>query len=394
MEEKLINKVIFCKKCVESNQRYMGSIQHLETKDNIKQRTSIDDGICGACKYSEIKKKIDWSERERELVEILNKHRKNDGTYDVLIPGSGGKDTIYLSHVLKFKYKMNPLTITWAPHLYTDIGWHNFQAWKKMGFDNELHTPNHLIHRKLTKLAFVNILHPFQPFVLGQHNLAPKLALEKKINLIIYGDAYFEKGVGGNLYNISGHKNTALFHSNSEDLYFGGVHKSELEKYNITKNDIYPYIPLKNKEKELESLTALNLPYYLNYNPQSNFYFASENSDFKVNPYRSEGTYTKYSSLDDKLDNLHFYTWFIKTGRGRATEDAALEVRNGIITRSEAVALVKKYDGEFPKTYIKDNLKYLGLNLEKFNEIIDKFRPQHLWEKKNGKWVLKQAVWK
>ena len=126
MEEKLINKVIFCKKCVESNQRYMGSIQHLETKDNIKQRTSIDDGICGACKYSEIKKKIDWSERERELVEILNKHRKNDGTYDVLIPGSGGKDTIYLSHVLKFKYKMNPLTITWAPHLYTDIGWHNF----------------------------------------------------------------------------------------------------------------------------------------------------------------------------------------------------------------------------------------------------------------------------
>ena len=371
----------------------MGSIQHLETKDNIKQRTSIDDGICGACKYSEIKKKIDWSERERELVEILNKHRKNDGTYDVLIPGSGGKDTIYLSHVLKFKYKMNPLTITWAPHLYTDIGWHNFQAWKKMGFDNELHTPNHLIHRKLTKLAFVNILHPFQPFVLGQHNLAPKLALEKKINLIIYGDAYFEKGVGGNLYNISGHKNTALFHSNSEDLYFGGVHKSELEKYNITKNDIYPYIPLKNKEKELESLTALNLPYYLNYNPQSNFYFASENSDFKVNPYRSEGTYTKYSSLDDKLDNLHFYTWFIKTGRGRATEDAALEVRNGIITRSEAVALGKKYDGEFPKRYFKEILDYLDMNEADFFKVIDSFRPKHIWKKNQSQWELKQAVW-
>ena len=104
------------------------------------------------------------------------------------------------------------------------------------------------------------------------------------------------------------------------------------------------------------------MPYYLNYNPQSNFYFASENSDFKVNPYRSEGTYTKYSSLDDKLDNLHFYTWFIKTGRGRATEDAALEVRNGIITRSEAVALVKKYDGEFPKRYFKEILDYLDMN--------------------------------
>jgi len=393
MEEKLLNNVIFCKKCVESNQRFMGSIQHLDTKDNIKQRASIDDGICGACKYFETKKKINWAEREKELIEILNKHRRKDGTYDVLIPGSGGKDSIYLSHILKYKYKMNPLTVTWAPHIYTDIGWHNFQAWQKMGFNNELHTPNPLIHRKLTKLAFVNILHPFQPFVLGQANLAPKLALEKKINLIIYGDAYFEKGVGGNLYSISGHVNKALFHTNSEDLYFGGIHITELEKYKITKNDIYPYMPIKNKEREIEKLTVLNLPYYLNYNPQSNFYYASENSDFKVNPYRSEGTYTKYASLDDKLDNLHFYTWFIKTGRGRTTEDAALEVRNGIITRKEAVALIKKYDGEFPNRYFREILEYLDLSEENFHKIIDSFRPQHIWKKNKDKWELKQAVW-
>ena len=102
------------------------------------------------------------------------------------------------------------------------------------------------------------------------------------------------------------------------------------------------------------------MPYYLKYNPQDNFYFASENSNFRVNPYRSEGTYTKYVSLDDKLDNLHFYTWFIKTGRGRATEDAALEVRNGIITRDEAIALVKKYDGEFPKNIL---MKYLIISI-------------------------------
>ena len=136
------------------------------------------------------------------------------------------------------------------------------------------------------------------------------------------------------------------------------------------------------------------MPYYLNYNPQSNFYFASENSDFKVNPYRSEGTYTKYSSLDDKLDNLHFYTWFIKTGRGRATEDAALEIRNDIITRDEGVALVKKYDGEFPKIFFKEILDYLDMNEKEFNEIIDKFRPKHLWRKNGSKWELKQTVWK
>ena len=146
--------------------------------------------------------------------------------------------------------------------------------------------------------------------------------------------------------------------------------------------------------EEIKKLTVLNLPYYLNYNPQSNFYFASENSDFKVNPYRSEGSYTKYSSLDDKLDNLHFYTWFIKTGRGRCTEDAALEIRNNIINRDEAISLVKQYDGEFPKTYFKDILEYLEIDEKKFHEIIDKFRPEHLWKKENKKWVLKKAVWK
>ena len=101
----------------------------------------------------------------------------------------------------------------------------------------------------------------------------------------------------------------------------------------------------------------------------------------------------KYSSLDDKLDNLHFYTWFIKTGRGRATEDAALEVRNEIITRDEAVALVKKYDGEFPKKYFKEILEYLDMSEKQFIEVIDSFRPDFLWKKEKKTWELKQAVW-
>lgn len=395
MKKYFLNKdVIFCKKCVESNQRFVGSIPFFDTKESTKQLTIFEEGICGACRYFETKNKIDWNERERELRDILNSNRKNNGDYDVIIPGSGGKDSIYLSHILKFKYKMHPLTVTWAPHIYTDIGWHNFRAWQKIGFDNELHTPNPRVHQKLTYLAFKNLLHPFQPFAIGQHNLAPKLAIEKKINLIIYGDAVFERGVGGNINAISGKKNKALFSNDNDDMYFGGVHLSELKKFGISRSDLKSYLPIKKKILDNYPLTVLDLPYYLNYNPQDNFYFASQNSEFKVNPYRSEGTYTKYSSLDDKLDNLHFYTWYIKTGRGRATEDAALEVRNKIITRDEAVSLVKKYDGEFPKKYFKDILEYLNIEEKEFYEIIDRFRSPNIWEKINGNWQLKYAVWK
>ena len=261
--------IIFCKSCVESNQRFIGSIQHFDTKKSVRQTTSFEDGICGACRYFKTKKDINWQEREKELIDILDQHRKKNGDYDVLIPGSGGKDSIYLSYILKNKFNMHPLTVTWAPHIYTDIGWHNFKAWQKMGFDNELHTPNPKVHQKITSLAFRNLLHPFQPFAIGQHNLAPKLAVEKKINLIIYGDATFERAVGGNIYGVTGKKNTALFTSDNEDLYFGGVHLSELPKYDISKNDIKPYLPIESDLIKNFPLTVLNLPYYINYNPQN-----------------------------------------------------------------------------------------------------------------------------
>ena len=107
---------------------------------------------------------------------------------------------------------------------------------------------------------------------------------------------------------------------------------------------------------------------------------------------RSEGTYTKYSSLDDKIDGFHYYTFYIKTGRGRATNDAALEVRNKIITRKEAVSLVKKYDGEFPKKYFKDFLNYININEKKFFMAIDSFRSPHLWEKNKSIWKLKNPI--
>ena len=161
----------------------------------------------------------------------------------------------------------------------------------------------------------------------------------------------------------------------------------------ISDLDLNPYLPLEKKVLEKFEITPLVLPYYINQNPQDNFYFAVEKSNFTPNTKRTDGSYTKYSSIDDKIDDLHHYTWFIKTGRGRCTEDVALEIRNNIINRDEAISLVKQYDGEFPKTYFKDILEYLG-SMKKFHEIIDKFRPEHLWKKENKKWVLKKAVWK
>ena len=89
---------------------------------------------------------------------------------------------------------MNPLTVTWAPHVYTDVGFRNFQKWIHSGLDNILFTPNGKVHRLLTKIAFEEILHPFQPFIIGQRHVAPKASVMYGIPLVFYGDNPAEWG--------------------------------------------------------------------------------------------------------------------------------------------------------------------------------------------------------
>jgi tRNA(Ile)-lysidine synthase TilS/MesJ len=131
---------------------------------------------------------IDWQDRERKLRALCDRYRRDDGRYDCVVPGSGGKDSFYAAHQLKYAYGMHPLTVTWAPHIHTDWGWRNFQAWTRAGFDNYLMTPNPRLHRLLTRLAVENLFHPFQPFILGQKNFAPKMALLFDVPLVFYGE--------------------------------------------------------------------------------------------------------------------------------------------------------------------------------------------------------------
>ena len=75
------------------------------------------------------------------------------------MPGSGGKDSAFTAHVLKHKYGMNPLTVTWPPIMYTDYGKRNFDNWLKYGgFDNVLNS-NPSVRQKLTQLAFKPFMH-------------------------------------------------------------------------------------------------------------------------------------------------------------------------------------------------------------------------------------------
>jgi len=391
----LPSKVIFCKRCVMSNQRPSSTPEFRNSPDRTINTLNIDnDLICDACKFAETKDKIDWNVRENSLLELLDKHRSDNGQYDCIVPGSGGKDSSIAAHVLKYKYGMHPLTVTWPPTKYTEIGYKNFLNWIDIGgFDNVSFRPNGEVHRLLTKLAVKNLLHPFQPFVLGQKNLAPKIALQYKIPLVFYGENEAEYGnpIADNSQSL---RDKSYFSTqNLSDIRLGGVTVTDLqEEHGLSLSDIQPYLPASPEALVESNIEVHYLGYYLKWTPQEAYYYAVENTGFEANPIRTEGTYSKYNSLDDKIDGLHYYTTYIKFGIGRATYDASQEIRNRHITREEAVALVQRFDGEFPERDLNELMQYLDMSINDFNSLCDKFRSPHLWEKLDNTWNLKHSV--
>lgn len=401
--------VQFCKRCVISNQRPSSCSEYAHKANSKKETISFADGVCDACRVAEKKASIDWGKREFELRTLCDKYRRNDGGYDCIVPGSGGKDSFYQAHVLKTKYGMHPLTVTWAPHMPTDWGRANYQAWLEAGFDGIMVTPNPTVHRLLTRLAVENLFHPFQPFIIGQKFMAPKLAAQLGIPLVFYGEN--EAEYGNPMADVTKAQRDWKYYATSDpsEVFFGGVSVRDLyETYGLERHDLNQYMPADPARLEAAKVEVHYLGYYLRWHPQGAYYYACENSDWQCAPMRTPGTYSKYNSIDDKIDDFHYWTTYIKFGIGRATYDAAQEIRSGDITRDEGVALVKKFDGEWPERFADEVMQYLTINprympkaaallgpmtKQRMMMLTDRARSPHLWRVKDGSWELRHTVW-
>ena len=376
---KLPEKVVHCTKCVISNQR---------------PRITFDEqGVCSACRYAERKQAgIDWKEREEQLKETLAKHRRTDGSNDVVVPSSGGKDSAFVAHVLKHKYNMNPITVTWAPNYYTAVGWYNQQALIHSGLDNILGTPNGLQHRLMTRAALIKMGDIFQPFIYGQKAFPIRMAAKLGIPLVMYGENG-EVEYGGDLKNEN-----SPTHNLTDDMikhYNSGFDLCDWEDAGLSEGDLGFYRMPTQEEAARVGVECHFFGYYHKWVPQENYYYSVENIGFKPEPDgRSEGTYSKYASLDDRVAGYHNYFAHLKFGHGRATSDAAHEIRDGHISREEGVALVRKFDGELPRKHLRTVLDYLMMTEEEFEQSCERFRNLNLWERdpQSRKWRLKTPV--
>ncbi len=376
MKNKTHNLLVqYCKKCLMPTSR---------------PRVQFDEnGVCNACNFVEVKNKINWFERENQLKEILNEIRSNDGSYDCIVPWSGGKDSSYVAYQLKFKYKMNPLLVTFAPLLPNEIGQKNKRKFIELGFDNITGQPNLKISKHLSKRFFIERGNPKTHWDAGVGCYPVQIAEKFNIRAIFYAE-HAESEYGG---RVISEEHTKMLKYEEVIEHVIEDHPSNWVDEVVTENDLQPYLypdPEKISEKKIISYYY---SFFERFDMYKNYLFIKENMEFNTVKNRTVGTFTNFDSLDDYMDDLYYYMQYIKFGFGRCVRDTSRFIQNGHLTRNKALNLAKKYDGEFPQKILPMILEYYDFDRKEFENIVDQHRNKEIWEYKEKNWSLIQKLY-
>jgi N-acetyl sugar amidotransferase len=369
-----MKKIVWCTNCLTMSTR---------------PRITFDNrGWCNACRWMEEKKKIDWEQREKELLKLLDKYRKTDGTFDCLVPCSGGKDGSYVSYTLKHRYGMNPLAVTVTPALPLDLGEENLKSFVESGYNHISINACNDAMKKLNKIGFIEMGFPYYGWLIAIPTATLKIALSHGISLIFYGEDG-EVEYGGTTETIS---NPIFDIEYTKRVYLEGGYDKILNKSELSQNDLYYFRFPSDEELKNKDVKLTHLSYFENWDPYRNYLVAKEFCGLKEAESTNEGTFTNFSQNDQALYALHTYLMYLKFGFGRANQDASIEVRRGAMDRNQALNLVRLYDGIFPDNYLNTYLQYFEMNIDEFNEVLDKYANKDLFEKVNNIWKPKFKV--
>ncbi|CCQ73073.1 N-acetyl sugar amidotransferase [Magnetospira sp. QH-2] len=355
---------------------------------NTRPRVVFDDqGVCNACLNADTKAAIAWDARRQEFHDYVERLRPKEGPYDCVVPWSGGKDSTYIAHRLKVEFGLNPLLVTFSPLLPNDVGMNNREELLKLGFDHLMVRPNQAVSRHLARRFFIERGNPKIHWDAGINALPLQVAVRYGIPLVFYAE-HGESEYGGRVLSEESLKirdfTEVLEHQVGDDPM------NWMDEV-VQEQDLAPYVYPEPEALEAVGVKALYFSYFFRWSMLENYRYVKKNlPTFQTEPQgRTDGTFTDFDSLDDKIDNIYYYLQFVKFGFGRATRDACRMIQNGQMNREEGLDLVRKYDSEVPKTHFQDSLDYLGLAENEFTEIVDAHRNGEIWAFRGNQWHLR-----
>ncbi len=350
-----------------------------------RNRIEFDEkGRCNACLWSEEKQNLDWSQREAEFFQILDRTKKSgSGAYDVIVPVSGGKDGSYVSWVLSTKYNLRVLCVTVNPPLRSELGHQNLENFKKGGLPLiEINVPYN-VSRGLNRRGFIEQGRPLYGWTTSIFTSVIRIAKYFGINFIMYGeDGEIEYG------------------GSTESKYKASFSAEFIQRVYLEGQTAQMFAELSPNDKywwdfefgDISKIELAHWSYFENWDPYRNYIVAKEYFGLSEREVSNTGTYTNFAQNDNILYDLHTYLMYLKFGFGRSTQDVGIDIRRGALTRDQGIQLAEMYDNHLPVEYINDYCNYYQITESEFYNTIDKFANKSLFKKEGDTWVPKFSI--
>lgn len=378
----VIMKMMYCKECLQP-----------DTRPGILFN---EEGVCYACLYEKTKRSIDWNARHSELEEIARnakeEAKKRGNLYDCVIGVSGGKDSTFQAVYCKEKLGLNPLLVNCAPDEITEIGRKNIDNLNHLGFDIISIKTNPNVAKALARKSFFergNIVSASEYCLWASAYI---IADKFNIPLVVQGE------------NAALTLGAALKQEQSDDAFsvvqldtLNGFNSDDLidEKNGVYKEDLYFYTMPDVESMKKKGIRAIFLQYY------TNEWSQVRNADFSIarglqgrtDDLHDLGRYRRYTGLDSDLIMANQMIKYLKFGFGFATDEAGYDIREGRLSREDAIWYVKEYDGKCGAKYIDIACDYLSITKEEFWSVVDKYVNTDLFYKNDaGGWTPKFNV--
>jgi N-acetyl sugar amidotransferase len=355
---------------------------------DIRPNIRLDgEGVCNACRSHQERRIIDWTQRERAFREVISLAQSRSKGYDCLVPVSGGKDSHW--QVVKcLEYGLKPLAVTWKTPARTELGRRNLENLIRLGVDHVDYQVSPKVEKKFMLRALERFGSTAIPMHLALFNIPLKIAVRFEIPLVVWGEnSAFE-------YGHQKEEHTG-FRLNGEWMRtYGVTHGTRAEDWvsaNLAEKELTPYFGPTDSELEEKGILAIFLGYYFPWDPQETYRVAQEHGFLA----RADGPrtgYYEFADIDDDFISIHHYLKWYKFGITRLFDNLSLEIRNGRISRKEAIQVIRKQGDQTPHGDIEKFCRFVGISKGQFFEIIEKFRNPEIWTCVNGRWMIKDFI--
>lgn len=296
-------------------------------------------GICTACQSSEQKMHIDWKKREIELRKILEEAKeKAKNNYDCILPISGGKDSFFQAHVLTKVYGMKPLAVTFSHNWFSETGYYNLQRCLEVfDLDHIMFTPNRKLVNRIAKKSLEMIGDTCWTCHAGVGAFPLHVACKFDIPLLVYGESISEASGRASYFDPVRKFDREYFTKVSAKL----EPKDMVCEY-LSQKDLYPFEVPSVEECEAKGVFGIHLGDFIFWDEERQTEFVRDEYGWKET--EIEGAYKGYKSAECVMAGMHDFTCYLKRGYGRATHQASVDIRKGLLTRTEGLELGAQID--------------------------------------------------